>query len=68
MKIATNEKRYPSFKDDHFLLEEIKKTIKDRPTYGYRRITAILNSKPNLLRDNRVNHKRIYRIMSENNL
>jgi putative transposase len=45
--------------DDQELLESIQLTIKERPTYGYRRITALLNSK----RKEAVNHKRVYRIM-----
>jgi putative transposase len=43
----------------------IKTIIAKRPTYGYRRVTAILNR---LLRESgrpNVNHKRIYRIMKQ---
>lgn len=47
---------------DHKVLGEIKRIIKERPTYGYRRITALLRLKYN------INHKRVYRIMKENNL
>lgn len=39
-----------------------------RPTYGYRRITAILNRHLRTQRLAPVNHKRVYRIMQANNL
>lgn len=42
--------------------------IEIRPSYGYRRFTAILNSRFKLLNKKKVNHKRIYCIMHENNL
>lgn len=44
------------------LVKEIKMIIAKRPTYGYRRITAMLRKRF------KVNHKRVYRIMKENNL
>lgn len=39
-----------------------------RPTYGYRRITAILNRKLRAEGLAAVNHKRVYRIMQTRNL
>ena len=39
-----------------------------RPTYGYRRITAILNRKLRIEGAAPVNHKRVYRIMQAQNL
>lgn len=53
---------------DAAVLPLIKKLVAKRPTYGYRRITAILNR---LLRNESlptVNHKRVYRIMKSNAL
>ena len=53
---------------DAALLPRIRALVAKRPTYGYRRMTAVLN------RDLRVegldpfNHKRVYRIMKANNL
>src|SRR5262249_32723434 len=41
-------------------LARIAPIIEDRPTYGYRRVTALLNRETPTAR---VNHKRIYRIM-----
>lgn len=48
---------------DQDLLEHIRWFVDQRPTYGYRRITALLNRK---LKENSmemVNHKRVYRVM-----
>ena len=41
----------------------IREIIDDKPTYGYRRITARLNRRFREADQGRVNHKRIYRIM-----
>lgn len=46
----------------------INEIVKDRPTYGYRRVTAILNRDLVKHGKPRVNPKRIHRIMSKNNL
>lgn len=55
-------------KKDQELLDEIKSILAKRPTYGYRRVAAVINhslkSKGNPL----VNHKRVYRVMKENQL
>jgi putative transposase len=50
---------------DAELLPEIRALIDVRPTYGYRRITALLNRKLGTDGRPRVNHKRIYRIMHQ---
>ncbi|EMF83090.1 HTH-like domain protein [Leptospira weilii serovar Topaz str. LT2116] len=50
------------------VLQTTKDACHDRPTYGYPRITAIVN-RINKSRDlPRVNRKRIYRLMKEQNL
>jgi len=59
---------YRSFESDPDLLVEIKLIIKKRATYGYRRVTALVNQALVKAGKNKVNHKRIYRIMKENNL
>ena len=59
---------YPSFKEDAELLTKIQAIIKQRATYGYRRVTAILNQGRTLSDKQRVNHKRVYRIMKESQL
>jgi putative transposase len=49
---------------DRELLEEIKVLIKERPSYGYRRITTLLTRKM----CKNVNPKRVYRVMKIHNL
>jgi putative transposase len=49
--------------DDVRLVPMIRELVDLRPTYGYRRITALLNRKLVATGESRVNHKRIYRIM-----
>lgn len=53
---------------DEFIIGEIKKIVEQRPTYGYRRVTAVLNRKFKHDCTPRVNPKRIYRIMRDNDL
>ena len=50
------------------LLIDIKDVLNTRPTYGYRRVTAILNAKYFKQGMPNVNHKRIYRLMKKHNL
>ena len=50
--------------NDSVVLEHIKETVRKRPFYGYRRVTAMLNKNAH----KRINQKRVYRIMSENKL
>lgn len=54
--------------EDERYLSLIKKITDDRPTYGYRRVMAILNRQLAEKGQPRVNHKRIYRIMKLNDL
>jgi putative transposase len=49
--------------DDDFIFEQIKPIIKIRSTYGYKRVTAMLNKQRELLELPRVNKKRVYRVM-----
>lgn len=50
------------------LLSHIKNITGQRNSYGYRRVTTLLNNQ--LKKENKppVNHKRVYRIMKQNNL
>ncbi len=54
--------------EDASLLPLIKEIITERQTYGYRRVLAILNKQLATQGKAPVNHKRIYRIMSQNSL
>lgn len=54
--------------DDAALLPMIRALVKERPTNGYRRITAHLNKELRLAGKATINHKRVYRIMKQNQL
>ncbi len=54
--------------EDERLLPEIRQIIDARPTYGYRRVTALLNRRLQQCGAARVNHKRVLRIMRRNSM
>jgi len=54
--------------DDAQYLPMIREIVDERVTYGYRRITALLNRTFKAEGKPLVNHKRVYRIMKMNNL
>ena len=54
--------------DDQELLSKIKTIIEERPAYGYRRVTAVVRGKLKEEKCSVVNHKRVYRVMKNNNL
>jgi hypothetical protein len=54
--------------DDALLLEPVRRLVDERPTYGYRRIGALLNRERLQCGLPRLNHKRIYRLMAQNGL
>jgi putative transposase len=54
--------------EDVDLLPQIKSVIEKRPTYGYKRVTAMLNKQRAELKLPRINKKRVYRIMKINGL
>jgi len=60
-------RRYRKAEDDA-LLPLIREIADGRPTYGYPRITALLNRRLIELGRPRVNRKRVYRIMKGNHL
>ena len=53
---------------DAVVLPRIKALVAERPSYGYRRITAVLNRQLRSEGLEAVNHKRIYRIMKAGRL
>lgn len=53
---------------DAELLAPLRTLVDERPTYGYRRITALMNRERLKTRLPRLNHKRVYRLMSQNSL
>jgi len=50
------------------LLEEVRAVLGDRPTYGYRRIQAMVNRTRRARGLSRRNHKAVYRVMKEHDL
>jgi len=59
--------RYQKSADDSILFE-IKKVLKKRPSYGYKRVTAMINRERKALGLKTYNRKRVYRIMDMNGL
>ena len=64
---SDNDQRHREYSDKD-LIVRILTTIQKRLTYGYRRVTALLNKILKSEGQPRVNHKLIYRIMKEQNL
>ena len=64
---AKPRRRYQKAQDAA-LLPVIRRLVDTRPTYGYRRITALLRRELAKGDRPRVNHKRVYRIMKHNGL
>ena len=61
---AKPRRRYRRQGDDE-LLAAIRQITDARPTYGYRRITALLNRARRAAGDAPVNHKRVFRLMAQ---
>jgi putative transposase len=62
------KRKHSSRKGDQELLDQIKEVAHKRPTYGYRRITVLLNETLRKMGYPSVNRKRVYRLMKRNNL
>lgn len=60
--------RYYRMKDDAQVLEEITSIIKLRPSYGYKRVTALINKKRIESGRKTINKKKVFRVMKMNNL
>jgi len=58
----------PSTTADAELLDEIRDVISSRATYGYRRTAAIIRRRRRAAGRAPANHKRVYRLMRENEL
>ena len=54
--------------DDAWLLPLIRELVDERPTYGYRRIHALVIRRLQIEGKPVVNHKRVYRLMKQNGL
>ena len=64
---SSRAKNYQKLSDGE-ILPLIEEIVKERPTYGYRRIAVLLNHRLKQLERKPVNHKRMYRIMKQNQL
>ena len=67
-KVATPKRRGRPPQPDAELVEAIKAIIADMPTYGYRRVHAILRRRAKAAGASPPNHKRVYRVMKEHGL
>ena len=54
--------------DDEDLLPLVRRLVDERPTYGYRRITALANRELARTGEPAVNHKRMFRIMRQSGM
>jgi hypothetical protein len=54
--------------EDDALLPLVRRLVNERPTYGYRRITALANRELARTGAAAVNHKRVFRIMRQNGM
>ena len=64
----TGRRRYGTRRDDDRYLPLIREITDNRPTFGYRRVTAVINRTLTEKGQKRINHKRVYRIMRANRL
>ncbi len=60
--------RFYQKSEDDLILEEIKTVIKIRPTYGYRRVTVMINRQRTADGRMKINRKRVQRVMRKNGL
>ena len=63
-----NERAFYKKPDDIEILNQIKTIISLRPSYGYKRVTAMVNKLRQSLNHSKINRKRVYRIMKMNGL
>jgi putative transposase len=67
-KAVSSRRPYYKRKDDEAFLPLIRQITDDRPTYGYRRVTAIINRQRMAQGQSRINPKRIYRLLKMHGL
>jgi len=67
-EIRTKPRRSYHKAQDAAVLPRIQALVAKHPTYGYRRIAALLNRELRSLNLPAVNHKRVYRILKNNDL
>ncbi len=62
---AERKPRYNKFKDLEILPLISEAICTEKPSYGYRRVTALLNRKYRAINAPILNHKRVYRLMRQ---
>jgi len=67
-KLKKPKKRQIKKAGDETLLEGIREVLAERQSYGYRRVTALLNAKLKKCGNRPINRKKTYRIMKQNHL
>ena len=68
-QVKGNQERVPLQKQgDKELLASVREVVAKRHTYGYRRVTALVNAELQKLGRSRINQKRVYRVMKQNHL
>ena len=65
--VPNRRRGYRRMGDDE-ALSWIKRVVDERPTYGYRRVTAVVNRLRGKEGLGRINHKRVYRLMQRHNM
>lgn len=63
-----DRRRQPRPSEDAQLVEQLRSEIQDLPSYGYRRAGALVNRRREAHGQPRVNAKRVYRVMRDNDL
>lgn len=68
LSVSAEPRRRPPRAGDAALLPLLRRLVDARPTYGYRRITALMNKELSAEGASRINHKRVYRLMRDHGL
>lgn len=68
VNVKKKRSRHYHKEEDKILLPIIHEVIGERESYGYRRVTPLLNHKLLSKGKDKANHKRVYRIMKQENL
>jgi len=63
-----DRRKAPPSPDDTALIAEIRDIVGELPTYGYRRVWGIIRHQLSHCFAQPVNHKRVYRVMDQNDL
>jgi putative transposase len=68
VKVDARASTPASMEADAALVTRVRSLVRDRATYGYRRVAAVFRREFRQGSGQRVNHKRLYRVMRDNGL